>query len=130
MGPTPEGAISPRSNLTTVRARRCPLTPHGSPVAAQDRRHVLQATLCSRIEGGARYCARPPTPERFWVVGAAPVSARLLHGVTGGGGLGWVSAQSLGPVAGPAPRVSTGREVPDDRHDPIHCPRHIPARIH
>src|SRR5262249_29395466 len=42
----------------------------------------------------------------FLVGRHCPDSAGLLHGVTGSRGLRWVSAQSLGPAAGPAFRVS------------------------
>ena len=103
---------------TTWQSRRRPRTAPrvaGHPVQPHRRRRSL--------------LRQPADAERFRVAGAASVSGGLLHGVTGGGGFGWVSAQSLGPVAGPASRVSTGREVPDDRHDPIHCPPRMPARI-
>ena len=63
MAPRLKGQSVREANLTTDRAWRCPLTPHGGPVAVQDRRHVLQATRCSRIEGSTRYRASPPTPS-------------------------------------------------------------------
>lgn len=44
-----------------------------------------------------------------------------------GRGLRWVAARSLGPAAGRSPGSQPGREVPDDRCRPIHCPCCDPA---